>query len=55
MSEIELKIQGDQAVKNFKDALKGFALEESMKKKWAAMSLESTQKRIALARQNKRF
>ena len=55
MSEIELKLQGDLAVKNFKDALKGLALEESMKKKWAAMALESTQKRIALAKQNSRF
>ena len=55
MSEKELKIQGDLAVKNFKARLRGLSLEEEMKPKWFAMSLESTQKRNALSRQNARF
>ena len=55
MSEIELKIQGDLAVKNFKDALKGLDLEERMKSKWRALAEVSTQKKIALSRQNARF
>ena len=54
-SEIELKIQGDLAVKNFKAKFKGLSLEEEMKPKWRAMALESTQKKIALSRQNARF
>jgi len=45
----------DLAVKNAKNALKGLALEETMKPKWVAMSLVSTQKKNALARQNARF
>lgn len=53
MSEIELKIQGDLAVKNFKAKFKGLSLEEEMKPKWRAMALESTQKK--LLRQNSRF
>ena len=55
MSKNELKIQGDLAVKNFKAKLNGLSLEEEMKPKWRAMALESTQKKIALSRQNTRF
>ena len=34
MSEKELKIQGDLAVKDFKAKFKGISLEETMQKKW---------------------
>ncbi len=52
MSEFELKRKGDEAVRNFKERFKGLALEDEMKKKWADMALMSTQKKLALARQN---
>ena len=50
MTEKELKLRGDLAVKDFKNALKGLDQEERMKSKWIAMSMTSTQKRSCTTR-----
>lgn len=55
MSEIELKTKSDNAWKSFENALKGLDMEERMKTKWRALAEVSTQKKIALAKQNARF
>ena len=50
MNTVNDKTQGDIAVQNFKNALKGLDLEEKMKPKWIAMSMTSTQKRSCTTR-----
>ena len=55
MNSLELKNKLDMACENFAKALKnGTTAYEENTRKWIQMSLESTQKRAMLAKQNKR-